>query len=192
LKRLSRRFSRTAVGRQIDHPSTVLVALSEHSVEGFFRKMEFLWEWCGEWYGDFASSAQTDPMGPGAGSNRVNRRGSWDAVAGGLRGKHAFLSRKAGPANKYPGVSTRANGMRTMIEGDHDMKAYYTAKYNRIPSGYLGQIVEWPEIVTEGETLEDCRLMLKDALEEMLKAAEQIGMEPPVSGVLFETISMDA
>ena len=43
----------------------------------------------------------------------------------------------------------------------------YTAKYTRISSGYMGQLVEWPEVVTEGKDIEDCRAMLRDALQEM-------------------------
>jgi predicted RNase H-like HicB family nuclease len=30
--------------------------------------------------------------------------------------------------------------------------------------------IEWPEVVTEGKTLEDCRIILRDALQEMVKA----------------------
>ena len=44
----------------------------------------------------------------------------------------------------------------------------YTAKYTKIDSGYMGQLVEWPEVITEGNTLEDCREMLQDALHEMI------------------------
>jgi predicted RNase H-like HicB family nuclease len=40
----------------------------------------------------------------------------------------------------------------------------YTAKYTKIGSGYMGQLVEWPEVVTEGKDLEECRAMLRDAL----------------------------
>ena len=29
------------------------------------------------------------------------------------------------------------------------------AKYTKIESGYIGQLVEWPEIVTEGKDLEE-------------------------------------
>ena len=46
----------------------------------------------------------------------------------------------------------------------------YTAHYIKIDSGYMGQLVEWPEVVTEGEDLEVCRLMLRDALQEMVLA----------------------
>ena len=34
------------------------------------------------------------------------------------------------------------------------MVSTHTAKYTRIDSGYMGQLVEWPEVVTEGTTLE--------------------------------------
>ena len=55
----------------------------------------------------------------------------------------------------------------------------YTAKYTKIPSGYLGQLVEWPEVVTEGKTLEECREMLKDALQEMVLRYRQQGKGNP-------------
>jgi predicted RNase H-like HicB family nuclease len=44
----------------------------------------------------------------------------------------------------------------------------YTAKYTRLSGGYMGQLVEWPEVITEGADLEECRRMLRDALNEML------------------------
>jgi formylglycine-generating enzyme required for sulfatase activity len=34
-------------------------------------------EWCSDWYGDYAASAQSDPTGPTKGSARVIRGGSW-------------------------------------------------------------------------------------------------------------------
>jgi formylglycine-generating enzyme required for sulfatase activity len=36
-----------------------------------------VWEWCQDWYGDYASGSVTDPIGPSSGSNRVKRGGSW-------------------------------------------------------------------------------------------------------------------
>ena len=50
------------------------------------------------------------------------------------------------------------------------MLSNYTAKYTRTNSGYMGQLVEWPEVITEGKTLDECREMLKDALSEMVLA----------------------
>ena len=55
----------------------------------------------------------------------------------------------------------------------------YTAKYTKIASGFMGQLVEWPEVVTEGTNLEDCRTMLRDALKEMLLADKELGKEIP-------------
>jgi predicted RNase H-like HicB family nuclease len=54
------------------------------------------------------------------------------------------------------------------------MLSNFTAKYKKIPSGYMGQIMEWPEVITEGKTLEECRSMLEDALKEMILAYNQI------------------
>ena len=53
----------------------------------------------------------------------------------------------------------------------------FTAKYTEISSGYMGQLVEWPEVVTEGRDLEECRDMLRDALKEMVLAYQQIGKD---------------
>lgn len=55
----------------------------------------------------------------------------------------------------------------------------YTARYTKINSGYMGQLVEWPEVITEGEDLEACRFMLRDALREMVLAYQQQGKELP-------------
>ena len=55
----------------------------------------------------------------------------------------------------------------------------YTAKYTRIPSGYMGQLIEWPEVITEGKNLDDCRALLQDALQEMMAAYRQQEKEVP-------------
>jgi len=68
----------------------------------------------------------------------------------------------------------------------------YIAKYTKISSGYMGQLVEWPEVITEGKTLEECREMLRDALKEMLLAYKQQGKEIPVGGGLLEQLSIKA
>ena len=36
------------------------------------------WEWCQDWFGDYSSSAQTNPIGPLTGSKRVFRGGSYN------------------------------------------------------------------------------------------------------------------
>jgi formylglycine-generating enzyme required for sulfatase activity len=44
-----------------------------------------VWEWCSDWYGDYAASAQSDPTGPTKGADRVIRGGSWNNSAWYLR-----------------------------------------------------------------------------------------------------------
>jgi len=52
----------------------------------------------------------------------------------------------------------------------------------------MGQLVEWPEVITEGRTLEDCRDMLKDALKEMVKAYRKQKKSIPLGGSLLEQL----
>jgi len=44
-----------------------------------------VWEWCNDWYGGYSSAPQTNPTGPGSGSYRVLRGGSWNYSTGGVR-----------------------------------------------------------------------------------------------------------
>ena len=68
----------------------------------------------------------------------------------------------------------------------------YTAKYSKIDSGYMGQLVEWPEVITEGKTIEECRELLRDALHEMIKTYNKQGREIPVGGYLLEQVLVEA
>jgi predicted RNase H-like HicB family nuclease len=67
----------------------------------------------------------------------------------------------------------------------------YTAKYTKIESGYLGQLIKWPEVVTEGKDLEDCRSMLRDALNEMILAYKELGKEIPLGNALIEQLPVE-
>lgn len=67
----------------------------------------------------------------------------------------------------------------------------YTAKYTKIDSGYMGQLVEWPEVVTEGADLEDCRSMLRDALNEMILAYRELRKEVPLGDSLIEQVPVE-
>ena len=64
----------------------------------------------------------------------------------------------------------------------------YTAKYTKIETGYMGQLVDWPEVITEGKNLEECRAMLKDALQEMLLAYADLGKKIPPGNALIEQL----
>ena len=68
----------------------------------------------------------------------------------------------------------------------------YTAKYTKIDSGYMGQLVEWPEVITEAKTIEECRETLRDALREMIAAYKQQEREMPPGGDLLEQMLVEA
>lgn len=67
----------------------------------------------------------------------------------------------------------------------------FTAKYTKIKSGYMGQLVEWPEVVTEGRDLEECRTMLRDALREMISAYQEQDKEIPLGNCLIEQVPVE-
>ena len=55
----------------------------------------------------------------------------------------------------------------------------------------MGQLVEWPEVITEGKTLEESRQMLQDALREMIIAYRQQNKEIPIGRALLEQIPIE-
>ena len=67
----------------------------------------------------------------------------------------------------------------------------YTTKHTKIESGYMGQIVEWREVATESATLKECRMMLGDALRELILAHGELAMGIPQGNALFESVSAE-
>lgn len=64
----------------------------------------------------------------------------------------------------------------------------YTACYTKTDSGYMGQLLEWPEVATEGATIEECREMLNDAAREMIVPDKEDGLS--VSSGAEERVSL--
>lgn len=71
-----------------------------------------VWEWCTDWYGNYPSGVQTDPIGPENGTKRIVRGGSWYRDAGNCR-----------CANRWQFDSTETQssiGLRVMLVLEND------------------------------------------------------------------------
>ena len=66
----------------------------------------------------------------------------------------------------------------------------FTACYTKLEHGYMGKILEWPGVITEGEDIEDCEEMLKDAARVMALAYSEDGKEIPQETLIVKPIDI--
>ncbi len=55
----------------------------------------------------------------------------------------------------------------------------------------MGQLIDWPDVITEGEDIEECRAMLRDALNEMVLAYKMQNQEIPLGNSLIEQLPVE-
>ena len=73
------------------------------------------------------------------------------------------------------------------------MKFTLTAVFQKVPEGYIGYVEELPGANTQGDTLEEARENLKEAIELVLEANRQIAEESLVGAdVIREPLLMSA
>ena len=70
-------YSGNAVGLISNVGSTHPVGQKQPNAWGLYDMHGNVWEWCWDWYGNYASTTAIDAMGPDTGSFRMFRGGSW-------------------------------------------------------------------------------------------------------------------
>ena len=80
------------------------VGLKQANELGIYDMSGNAWEWCNDWYGNYSSSAQTDPAGAGRGTVRVLRGSSYDAGISDMR--------VANRGAATPTIQARSSGFR--------------------------------------------------------------------------------
>ena len=66
----------------------------------------------------------------------------------------------------------------------------FTACYRKLEHGYMGKLLEWPGVITEGDDLDDCRDCLIDAAKGMALVYYEDGREIPHPSIIVKPIDI--
>ena len=90
----------------LENTTTVPVKAKPANAWGLYQMHGNVWEWCHDWFGEYSSAEQFDPLGPAKGSDRVVRGGSWFFLARGGRAAYRY--------GNAPGYSDSSLGFRLL------------------------------------------------------------------------------
>jgi formylglycine-generating enzyme required for sulfatase activity len=88
------------------------VGLKPANAWGLYDMHGNVWEWCWDCYGDYSSSSQTDPTGPGFRDGRVFRGGSWSDYGQDLRSAYRNATFPWYRGNNPPSAGSSVFGFR--------------------------------------------------------------------------------
>lgn len=94
-------------GSEDSHYGTHQVASTKPNAFGLYDMSGNVYEWINDWYGEYSSSAATDPTGPTAGDWHFNRGGSW--------GNNPLLLRSANRTFMAPDYQYYFIGFRVVL-----------------------------------------------------------------------------
>lgn len=90
--------------RGLTSDSTAPVGSYPSNQLGLHDMLGNVYEWCADWYDDYSSSSQTNPVGPSSGSYRVFRGGGWVYDPRGVRSADRFGNT---PGSRYGSLGFR-------------------------------------------------------------------------------------
>jgi formylglycine-generating enzyme required for sulfatase activity len=96
----------------LDWERTMTVGSYAPNAWGLYDMHGSLYEWCQDWYGTYPGGSVIDPTGPGLGSDRVLRGGSYGDIGWGCRSAFRY---SYPPDYHPPGYGDRFYGFRVVL-----------------------------------------------------------------------------